>query len=250
MFRNTQTKPSKTQVITDIEFGSIPVIHKRNKHTITITIKAKDGILVSVPINAKTSEICDVIEKRRIWIRKHLATIYKKEKQKIIFNPDTDFKTKEHKLLLEKQPVKKILISVSNGIIRVIIPTSMEWETEGVQSAVKKAITEALRVEAHRFLPKLLLNFSKKHDFKVTGLNIKNMKTRWGSCSANGNINLNLNLMLLPDNLINHVVLHELCHTKHMNHGKNFKNLLQSLDPDFKRNVAELKNARIGVVYQ
>ncbi len=62
-------------------------------------------------------------------------------------------------------------------------------------------------------------------------MTIRYNKTRWGSCSAEKNINLSCKLIFLPLNLVHHVLLHELCHTKHMNHGEKFWQLLTTLDP-------------------
>ena len=67
---------------------------------------------------------------------------------------------------------------------------------------------------------------------------IKNNSSNWGSCSARGNINLNLNLVRLPQLLRDHVILHELCHLRHPNHGPEFHALLELLDADNLRLLA------------
>jgi predicted metal-dependent hydrolase len=60
---------------------------------------------------------------------------------------------------------------------------------------------------------------------------LKDNRSNWGSCSAKGNINLNIRLHLLPEHLRDYVILHELCHLRHMNHGPEFHKLLESLCP-------------------
>ena len=237
------------KTITDKEFGLINVILKPNKRAITLTIKPEKGIVISAPHSITQSTLLEVIEKRRVWLRKHLESIYQKKKHKSVFSPDIDFKTRQHRLVLEKHAVPKITSSVSHGVIRVVIPFSINWEEETVQNAIQKAIIEALRIEAHQYLPVRLYELSQKYHFKISGLNIKNMKTRWGSCSSRGNINLSIFLMLLPNHLIDHILLHELCHLREMNHGKNFKSLLLSLDPEMKQHTAELKKIQIGDLF-
>jgi predicted metal-dependent hydrolase len=78
------------------------------------------------------------------------------------------------------------------------------------------------KIEAKKYLVKRLDELCKRNGFTYNRVFIKNQKTRWGSCSDKNNINLNVNLMLLPDHLIDYVILHELVHTKIKNHGKLF----------------------------
>jgi predicted metal-dependent hydrolase len=80
----------------------------------------------------------------------------------------------------------------------------------------------ALRREAQALLPGELERLAKEHGFHYRAVGIRKSKTRWGSCSSKGNISLSLYLMLLPPHLREYVMLHELCHTIHMNHGPNF----------------------------
>jgi len=90
-------------------------------------------------------------------------------------------------------------------------------------------IIEALRAEAKAYLPHRLDQLAHQYGFTYKKVFIKNNLTNWGSCSSKGNINLNLQLMRLPAELQDFVMLHELCHLAHPNHGKEFHSLLNSL---------------------
>jgi len=79
-----------------------------------------------------------------------------------------------------------------------------------------------LRKEAKRLLYNRTKQLAAKHGFTFTDVKIQSSKSRWGSCSREKSINLSLYLMLLPVHLIDYVILHELCHTKEMNHGDKF----------------------------
>ena len=72
---------------------------------------------------------------------------------------------------------------------------------------------------------------SRKHDLPFNRVFVKNQKTRWGSCSEKNNINLNINLVRLPEELMDYAIMHELVHTKQMNHSQLFWNLLEKFVP-------------------
>ena len=96
-------------------------------------------------------------------------------------------------------------------------------------------------------LPTRIAELAQIHGFKYAKVSIRNSKTRWGSCSFNNNINLSLHLMMLPNHLIDYVILHELAHTKEKNHGIHFWKLLDEVSANAKGLDKEVKQYRIGV---
>ena len=89
---------------------------------------------------------------------------------------------------------------------------------------------ETMREAARAALVPKLREAAARHGFGFKGrVAIKNNVTNWGSCSSKGNINLNMRLILLPEHLQDYVILHELCHLRHQNHGPQFHALLDSL---------------------
>ena len=80
---------------------------------------------------------------------------------------------------------------------------------------------------------KRLLHFNKFYGFKVNKINIKNQKTRWGSCSKKGNLNFNYKIALISERLANYIIVHELCHLKEFNHSQNFWDLVVLAVPDY-----------------
>lgn len=78
---------------------------------------------------------------------------------------------------------------------------------------------------------------------------IRNQKTRWGSCSSLGNLNFNWKLILLPPELLDYVVVHELAHRKEMNHSPAFWEVVEQEMPDYRERRAQLKKARIKTEY-
>ena len=88
------------------------------------------------------------------------------------------------------------------------------------------------RREAHEILAARLAKIARRHGYKYNRVSVRNQKTRWGSCSAKNNISLNIKLTLLPDDLCDYILLHELVHTKVKNHGPDFWAEMLRVEPD------------------
>ena len=75
--------------------------------------------------------------------------------------------------------------------------------------------------------------FNRAYKFSINKINIKNQKTRWGSCSKKGNLNFNYKIALLPQAMSDYIIIHELCHLGEFNHSQNFWNLVAQYSPDY-----------------
>ena len=104
---------------------------------------------------------------------------------------------------------------------------------------------ERLRAQAKETLPPRLKELAAKNGFTYNKVFIKNNVSNWGSCSSLKNINLNLRLVTLPPELQDYVMLHELCHLRHLNHGREFHALLESVCPGHRELARELKEYKI-----
>lgn len=94
--------------------------------------------------------------------------------------------------------------------------------SEALDENIRRAAADVLNRVAHHLLPPRLEALAARWGFHYRGVKIQSSRTRWGSCSTAGNINLSHYLVLLPDTLIDYVLLHELCHTVHMDHSPSF----------------------------
>ena len=90
---------------------------------------------------------------------------------------------------------------------------------------------------------KKVLKFNKIYKFKYNKINIKNQKTRWGSCSVKGNLNFNYKIALLPEKLAEYIVVHELCHLGEFNHSYKFWKLVEKTIPDYLEIKEDLKKS-------
>lgn len=141
----------------------------------------------------------------------------------------------------------RIASKVSDSQIIVSHPKNVSTESEAVQMAAKQAIKKALKQEAEQLLPNRLELMAKTYNFTYSSVRIRAMHTRWGSCTNKGAISLNLYLMMLPWELIDYVLLHELTHTKHMDHSQAFWSALEVVMPDCKKRRAALKKIQASI---
>jgi predicted metal-dependent hydrolase len=91
-----------------------------------------------------------------------------------------------------------------------------------------------LVTRAKRVIPVKVRKFAELIGVTYGRITIRNQKTRWGSCSAEGNLNFNCVLMRAPEEIVDYVVVHELCHRIHMNHSKAFWGEVEKVIPDYK----------------
>lgn len=117
----------------------------------------------------------------------------------------------------------------ATGKTQIICPPETDFNRKEIQEWLHKVIEEILRKQAKSYLPIRLQQLSKRNNLPFNNISIKSNRSNWGSCTSKKKINLSYYLMLLPSHLIDYVLLHELCHTREMNHGKNFWTLLDTL---------------------
>ncbi len=142
-------------------------------------------------------------------------------------------------------PVKGVSVTmpyiVPYAAARLFLEARREWVLEtmarqkerfGDVEQPSEEEVEALRRQAKAELPGRLAELAARYDFTYNRVTIKHNATNWGSCSVKGNINLNLSILRLPKVLQDYVLLHELCHLRHQDHGHAFHLLLEHVLTD------------------
>lgn len=117
--------------------------------------------------------------------------------------------------------------------IEKIKETKERVEAEPTEKLTREKVI-ALAEEALKVIPERVEYFAKVIGVTYGKITIRNQKTRWGSCSSKGNLNFNCLLMLAPPEVLDYVVVHELCHRKQMNHSKAFWLEVEKVLPDYK----------------
>ncbi|WP_143146189.1 M48 family metallopeptidase [Flavobacterium haoranii] len=202
-----------------------------DRKTLGIKVHPDNSVHVAAPFDSEMDKIEAKVKQKARWIIKQqnefLSYLPKLAERKFINGETHLYLGRQY--LLEINPSKKNEVKISRNklIVNHIVKSKPEsvlekWYIEKAEQHFKKLI--------HEVLP--LFN---KYQVSTPTIQIKKMKKRWGSCSANGNIILNLELIKASKGSIEYVIIHELCHLIHHNHTKAFYELLDSIMPDWKK---------------
>ena len=109
-------------------------------------------------------------------------------------------------------------------------------------SVLSAGEVKALAEKAAAVLPEKVQHFAEQMDISYGRITIRSQRTRWGSCSAKGNLNFNCLLMLMPEEVQDYVLIHELCHRREMNHSAAFWAEVEQYCPDYRIHRKWLKD--------
>lgn len=149
------------------------------------------------------------------------------------------------RISIRVHPVKGVCVTVPYMVpymaAEAFLRLKMDWVLDSIRRQKEKykdvrpadpQEIEAFRRQAKAELPFRLAELAARYGFEYNRVSIKHNATNWGSCSARNNINLNLNIVRLPGVLQDYILLHELCHLRHHDHGEAFHLLLEHLCTD------------------
>lgn len=195
--------------------GTVHVYKRRGAKSLKLSIASDGKVRVTVPSWASFASGVEFAHSRAQWIQRNMP----RHEGLLMHGQHIG---KAHRLLFQTDSGETVRNRISGSEIRITRPKHMLPHHEEVQSAAQKASIRALRTQAEKLLPVRLRQLAEKYDFTYQSVSVKQLKGRWGSCDTHRHITLNLFLMQLPWHLIDYVLVHELTHTKHLNHGPDF----------------------------
>lgn len=229
--------------ISDVEFGEITVRRSSLARYVRVKIGQNGELSASLPKRASLKLVMQLIEQSRDELRSVVSQHRSTRKMYV----DGDEIGKSHMLVIVNKDIKIPTYRLTKQIVEVSLPLAMYAESSTAQKVIREVVKRTLTKEAKAFLPRRVKFLADTHKFDIATVRFNNAKTRWGSCSSANSINLNIALMQLSHELIDYVIIHELCHTRHMDHSKDFWSLVESLCPDYKalRNALKSHHAYI-----
>lgn len=214
------------RILQDLDFDRIIIRTHRLARNVTMRVKA-DGLHLTVPPYSKTSEVLKIL----LPYRERLLESYNKVRKKRI---DYNYCIEAPCFHLYVKPghLKHFTVREEGEEMYIYCPENVEFASEDVQKLLRAAILRAMKRRASDCLPPLLSMWAERFGLSYKKVRINGACSRWGSCSSTGTISLSCYLMLLPSHLMDYVLLHELAHTKEMNHGPEFWKLLNQFTDD------------------
>ena len=242
---------NETRMRTDFEehcgvwYGSTLIVftvHRRKRKTLEIAVLPNRHVEVTAPLESTEDAIREKVKKRAGWIVKQKNWFQKFGPR----TPDRQYLGGETHLYLGKRYRLKIStgdknqVKLSNGYFDITIQGDVSTE------AVHRLLEQWYRKQASKHYKALLEELRSSFNLpSVPRLQIRAMRTRWGSLSQTGILTLNTSLIRAPKECIRYVVTHELCHVAHHNHSPDFFKLLASRMPDWEEQKLKLEQALI-----
>lgn len=209
--------------------------HPRAKH-VKLRAVPKQGLLITVPTRFKLTEIPSILNENQQWIIKQLAML--KQPQQVCLPEEIFFRSMNVRY--------RVSYLASSNKLELITRPQQEISLTGKVDDTEHCyamLTKWSRLIAKDFLSHLLQQISSETVLPYKQLTIRDQKSLWGSCTHEKSINLNYKLIFLPIALARHVIIHELCHTRFLNHSDRFWQLVAKYDYHWQQHRRELRKA-------
>lgn len=223
--------------IIDDEFGVIVCRRSSQARFVRIRVSEDGSVRASLPKRAPLYMVRELLESSRPEIRKLVAG----QKSKRVQYQDGMGIGHSHRLHIAYEDIDAPKRTLSGQDVHIHLPQRYLHDDTSAQTFISKQVKRALKREAMAYLPRRLSYLATTFGFTYAKERFGNQTGRWGSCSSSGTISLNVALMNLPHELIDYVLIHELAHTRQMNHSPAFWELVERCMPEYKQHRKILK---------
>lgn len=229
---------SSPRYVYDDEFGRIRA--KRNARAIYVRLKINQAgeLEATLPPRAPLRAINHLLNEARDEIRE----LVQKHSSKTIHYEDGQLIGHSHRLsIVVSEQAEKPSRTIKQQMLQVTLPRGSDATSSVGHAYLRASVKKTLEKEARAYLPRRLQYLADTYGMTFESIRYGNQKGRWGSCSSQGTISLNVALMNLSHELIDYVLIHELSHTRQMNHSQDFWSLVETIMPQYREHRAKLK---------
>lgn len=214
----------------DIEGRKLEVAIRKSKKakSFRLQVSIDKGIELVIPNFAPLEEGEKFLFSKRDWILRKVREIELKKNKFYFLGSEIS--------VIQQFDMFRKTAGKSYRKKQLIISTPVGMEVD-----LRSEYEKWLKQKAKIYIPKRAEKLANQYSFTFNRISIRTQKTRWGSCSVKKTLSFNSRLMMLNKKLIDYVIIHELCHTKEMNHSTKFWCLVESILPDYYNYKAKLK---------
>jgi predicted metal-dependent hydrolase len=215
------------------------IVYSRRR-SIGISVGPDSGVIVRAPYRTSIKTIENLVLSKSAWIKKHIENykVAKRISNQKVFSDMKPvlFRGKEYYIRIIES--KSYFIRLAENEIEIGLKNIIERE-KAILMLEKwyRSIAEGI---FRKKFEEILVRFE-NYNFAPIAFSVRVLKRRWGSCTSKGKITISSELVKLDDIYLEYVILHELCHLRHHNHGKEFYKLLSEVFPEWKQRRNELK---------
>jgi predicted metal-dependent hydrolase len=213
--------------------GSDPFAVRVSPRARRLTARVHVGgrVEIVVPVGVSAKAVRDFVQRFTPWIDRKVASMQCYAEPAALVPQAIEFSFTRERFDVERQEAQKRSVTERGARLLVHAPDD-DAARQLLQAWLKRAAAE-------RLVPRLM-QLAQDLNCSVARVAIRCQRTRWGSCSTRGTVSLNCSLVFLPPEVVRYLFIHELAHTKHMNHSANFWRLVERLEPDYRRLDREL----------
>lgn len=234
-----KTVPAKRTV--DVGGRSLPITIRENERATRITLRIEPGgkaLKMTVPYGLHHREVDDFLDRHNGWLKSRLSKF--SDDGRVVDGASIDIRGVPHRI--EHTGLLRGVTHIeSNGAGEAILRVS------GLPDNLGRRVAAFLKKEARSDLERLVAFHAKAVGKPVRSISMKDTRSRWGSCSHEGNLSFSWRIVMAPESVINYLAAHEVAHLREMNHGPKFWALCERLCPDtetaknwLKRNGSQL----------
>lgn len=196
----------------------------------SLRIDQEGQVSVTIPKRVNEKSAHAFVEKKSDWIILHLEKIPDRPTFDFITGEKLPYLGEKIKLYIRQKDIKHAKANIVGDSIIVFINN----EDSSSKKLIKEAITKCYKKNFREIVTEGVDEYNKHYNFKYNRIALKDNKTNWGSCSSKGNLNFNWRLIMAPMEILDYVVIHEVCHLKEQNHAEGFWKLVEEQCPDYK----------------